>query len=64
MLGHSAVVLARLNNIKNTLNASVSWVNLILQDPNVDVELDTLKTLVKDALHSIEEIDKTFKLEE
>lgn len=64
MFGHNAVKLARLNNIKNSLNASVNWINVILKDPKIDVDLYTLETLVKDALQNIEEIDKKFKSEE
>jgi hypothetical protein len=58
MLGHSPVILNRLHNIKNSLDASVRWADQVITEPQTDIDFSTLQTLVEDALKSIKEINE------
>lgn len=56
MLGHNPIKLNRLDNLLSTLDASKNWLELLIQDPQMDSDLSVLETMVKDALEAIEKL--------
>ena len=59
MLGHNPAVLNRLQNLMNTLDASSTWLEGIISDPNRDPDFSVLKTMIKDALQILEQQSPT-----
>jgi hypothetical protein len=59
MLGHHPVTLNRLNNIKNTLEASIAFIQNIMEDPNVDKDFLLFKMMLNDAVFLVEQMTIT-----
>lgn len=57
MLGHNPITLNRLNNIKNTLQASLTWLENEMKSPNTDFVV--LKTMLTDAVVLVEQLSPT-----
>jgi len=58
MLGHNPIVLSRLKNIKSTLEASVEWIDVVIDDPENDRDFSISKTMVDDAFKMLCQISK------
>lgn len=55
--GHNPITLNRLNNIKNTLEASLNWLANEIKTPNTDFAV--LKTMLQDAVMLVEQLNPT-----
>jgi len=59
MLGHNPIVLNRLKNIKSTLEASVGWIDVVIDDPSNDRDFSISKTMLDDAFKMMCQISQS-----